>query len=337
MARDQNENTMRYKRGFIVCYEDDSIPISRRMCVPDFFVINCGDIDEEQVRAYLESWKKEIDYTVLAHQVPTDGYRIKVFGSKTSIQEHGVNYGRIKKVDVQSTLENWGCSIYQTTTNEVTFDFYIHEMIQSNGFWQTDADLSGIVWTELNYDETTGMHRIQCDYSGTSFSEKKIESNLKNRIDPKQPGYNGDQIVSHENNVVVFDMNRNLVLQHFKNKMKDKVVKHIMRRFQYLDLSYCNSILSAIPRTGIVHNYGTIIITDDPTGFSVGDKVSVYNLNGIRGWELAIITNISGNNIYVDRPLTGNYIDNSYVIKADTVYSDTKANILANLKSKLTD
>jgi hypothetical protein len=79
--------------------------------------------------------------------------------------------------------------------------------------------------SEISYDKEAGVHKIEADYSLTSYSKNGLESIIT--------AYNG-KVISNERSVVEFDISRDAIINFFKNEI-DRSRKVIYRRQYYFD------------------------------------------------------------------------------------------------------
>ena len=195
-----------------------------------------------------QSWERKIDFTTVNNNVSIDGWRIKVFASNPG----ATNLAGITRAKVESYLNKWNAEIFSTGTNRVTFDVAIYKdgsnnpgALQSEGFW--GVDVSSIVFNETSYNEGTGVHRIEADYSGTSFDSDNVENIVKSR---------SGIIISNESKVIIFDINRTDVFTYFKSEVKEALERSIYsRQFRVLG-STVDTIISTGTKTTISHSKG---------------------------------------------------------------------------------
>jgi len=162
--------------------------------------------------------------------------------------------GGLTKDKVEGYLNDWGAVVFSFGPNEVVFDFSIYLLTTSNNFWtKGKLDPVNIIWNEISYNETTGIHRISADYSALtnnpSFIERRINKRLEDGV-----------IVSHVNQVLTFEISRTSILQLFKAELK----KDVRQRFKVkqkrwrLSNAAVNNIIS---QGGIVENDFSVVQT----------------------------------------------------------------------------
>lgn len=334
IAYDQTENDLRYKKGYIAQIEEDTIPISRRMCLPQFIVFNVDGITVEQATAYMEKWQQDIKFTKLVEQTSTDGFRIKLYVANAS--SSGV--GDITRDQVEAYLNNWNASIFSTGINEVIFDFYIFDVIKSKGFLEVN-NIDDVIWND-NYDSNTGTHIVTANYSSYNWKTSVVESKINSIIDHNYDDVNEDDgIISHDiqNKIIVFQINRETVLRIFKEDIKEKSEKFLDRRIYYIDRNYCDSVINNMYRSNIQSGSGDTFVVLDGSGFSIGDKISLVNMNFLKDFELATIIDIVGDTIKLDTVTSKDYSLNSLMIQRECINYLTANQILQQLRSKLDD
>jgi hypothetical protein len=149
-----------YKKGDpIVAFEDGHV-WGAFEGLPDFVIIKCTGCSVADVTPYLNPWIMSVDYTVVNHQISTDGYRIDVWAEVVSPSD----VGAITKAQAEQWLQKWGCiNIITQGINAVRFDMSIFILATSNGFW--GRNVGSVIFSELSYNQSTGAHQIQADYS----------------------------------------------------------------------------------------------------------------------------------------------------------------------------
>ena len=178
------------------------------------------------------NWKRSLDYKVVGQDLLQDGFRLQVFADKVSVSR----LGKITKEDVEKFLALWKARIVSFGDNSVTFDFRIYNAITAYPFWELEpARIDAISFSEISYDQISGVHRIQADCSVLLNNPTYIERYVAGK---------GATIISHENKVLVFEIMRATVLAAFKRDIQQKTEKIIARRRYYIDASAVDSIVS---------------------------------------------------------------------------------------------
>lgn len=187
-------------------------------------------MSDEVSKEYMKKWMRELDYEVLNHSVPLDGYRIRAWGVNEAINEHDVDYGRITRTMVENYLNKWNGIVQSAATNEVVFDVGVYEIAISENFW--DIALSSSLFTQV-YTPATGMHEITFDYTG--YNPQVVEDRILAR--------NGT-IISIEDNEAVFSYHRSTVMQMFKAEVQRKVERMLWRNRYRLTESAVDTIIA---------------------------------------------------------------------------------------------
>jgi hypothetical protein len=108
--------------------------------------------------------------------------------------------------------------VQSIAANSVSFDAVIYEAIASDGFWQRDNILLTVQFSEINYDQASGIHTIEANYRNdpvlSNIAPEKIEAEIISK---------GATIVNHPTNKVQFAINRTTVFDIFKQDVKEKV------------------------------------------------------------------------------------------------------------------
>ena len=200
---------------------------------------------------YQKKWESELDYAVVASNLAIDGFRIRLF---STTQNSSANRGSVTRVAVERFINAWNGTVFSFGQNEVVFDITIAAALQSQEFW--DADLTGVTFTELNYTQGTGVHRMQCDYSARGGNPTSVERHILSR---------GGEIVSHAGRVLVADFTR--------ADVRDQLINDIKRRGKQ-EVAHCRYRVPVGVVTA-VEGQGGVVTTDLATlsGY-IRDKVA---------------------------------------------------------------
>lgn len=219
-----------YKRGYIVqIFEDGTSCVNTPS--PPFVILKVPDITIDEVKNYTHQWQRKINYEIINQNLVIDGWRVRVFTTNPSVTDQGVGAGKITRVMVENYLNKWNATVFTFADNSVTFDATIYNAIISEGFWH--ADISQIVFSEISYDQVTGLHTVQVDYSPTPYRREQVI----NKINRK----NGT-ITSEVGKIIQFTITRQIVFDAFKQDIKQKTESILYRRRYYLPSDFITTI-----------------------------------------------------------------------------------------------
>jgi hypothetical protein len=221
-----------YSKGTIAGVKDqpcvwgskEGLPYSIRVIIPD--------ATRAQILAYTGKWKLEYDYEVVTHNLPQDGYRIRVFSKYPSVS----GACSITREQVENYLIHWGATYKSASQNEVVFDFTVYKSAISNGVW---GNTLFIGFTEVSYNQSTGVHVVDADYSAITPTPNpaKIEGQVIGK---------GGLIVSHdaENKIVRFSFDRTLVTARLKRAIHDRLSQTFEAHQYYIDNDFIDDVVS---------------------------------------------------------------------------------------------
>lgn len=203
---------------------------------PNFVLLNVLDATQADLHPYLENWVTEVDYEILGQDPVTDTFTVRAFNSTTAINPNVFSgRGELTGDQISTWLSGWG--IFPTTLepNNVVFTANIYDVLKTRGFWEYPGYLlSNIIFTELDYSQVTGNHRIQADYTNWQVNTGAVERAITKK---------GGTIVSHDNKVIVFDITRAQVFQKFKDEVKERTRNYLSKnRFYFTDAVVDNVI-----------------------------------------------------------------------------------------------
>lgn len=209
------DDPMVYQTGYLVDARDKS-RIGGKQVPPKFIQIKITDETDPEVinEIYCGEWRKEIDWEFVAHNYSIDGHRLKVFVKPEMVSVSGLN--GLTRNQVETYLNRWNCTIYSIAQNEVIFDAQILTCIQSQGFWGKDTTL--LVFDEKDYDEATGVHQVDVDYSNDPVISALPKVTINNHIEKR-----GGTVLNHPTGGVRFEISRASVFSVFKLDVKEAI------------------------------------------------------------------------------------------------------------------
>lgn len=182
-----------------------------------FCLIEVPEVPMTQFLEYSKSWERLIEFAVVGQNLSLDGYRLRLYSTLINGTQ-----GIITKAEVESFIQSWNGSVFSFGTNEVVFDVTIYNALTSPAFWEFDN--SDIVFSEISYDQATGVHRIQADYSALSKNPTYVEQYVRGK---------NLTIVYHDQKVLRYDATRTVVRGAFQDDLKEKSRKTVTRRRYY--------------------------------------------------------------------------------------------------------
>jgi hypothetical protein len=212
-----------YVKGHIIAVQPDGHQWGNKEGLPNFIQVRVTDaLTVEQAEVYRQRWKTTFDYEVVNHNMPQDGYRIRLWVNEASAS--GLN--SISRGQVESYLLSWNAVYKSASENEVGFDFGVYESAISRNFW--GAWILSIVFDHVAYDQGTGVHTIDADYSALMVAPEKVEGLVLEVI------ADGGQVISHQDEVIRFEVDRQLVLQKLKKEIHDRLSSVFEERQWYI-------------------------------------------------------------------------------------------------------
>lgn len=152
----------------IVDVQDDGHIWGREEGPPIFFILKVPGVSKSDAEEYISEWRHNPTYALVNSQPAQDAYRIRLDSTAVSVSGKGA----ITLAQVQSFFTRWGCTVKSTTSKSVTFDTTIFDILTSEGFW--GLDVSGITFTEIEYNNTTGSHLIEVGIGPTDAQIQQV-------------------------------------------------------------------------------------------------------------------------------------------------------------------
>ena len=215
----------------IVNVQEDGHEWGREEGPPIFFILKVPGVSKADADEYLAEWRHNPTYTVVNSQPAQDSYRIRLESSAVSVSGKGA----ITLAQVQSFFTRWGCTIQSATSNSVTFNIRIFDALTSEGFW--GLDVSGITFTETEYNQSTGSHLIAV---GPGPTEAQIQ-----------------QVCQRESVVYVAPRSFIATRAEARQKLQDEIVE----RFRDIGIARRRWFISAAGMTALQNAGGILSVT----------------------------------------------------------------------------
>jgi len=196
----------------------------------DFVMVEVPDVPIADFDDKSHPWQRSLAFEVVGRSVPLDGYRLRIYSDNTNSTA-----GAVTRSEVASFITSWGGTIFSHGPNEVVFDLTVHDALTSNEFWE--FDISNVVFTEQSYDQGTGVHRIEADYSTTGINNTTYVERRGMRQNAT--------IVSHADKVIVYEATSANVADDVREFIKHQARKRNARRRYYFGEAVVDALVAA--------------------------------------------------------------------------------------------
>ena len=219
------------KKGYII-YERDYPFTWGSKEVPPLFMrcIITGDLTVEQARAYRDQWTLTFDWSVESNDPVLDERDVRISASPVNVSGEG----QLTWDKIDQFMTPMNITLDSQDATGVLVNYRIYEVATSPWFWGV-ASVVGISFDEISYDQGTGVHRIEADYSVAGFVPAKVEKRVLD---------NGGVIVTHAANVITFDINRSDVNTKAKEWFDQMVENKQEERRFYVNGSYVDQVMA---------------------------------------------------------------------------------------------
>lgn len=180
--------------------------------LPAIARIKVSDGTVEDLELYQMQWYKSLDWSIISNDPVADAYRLNI-----SATNPGNGDGNTSFAELQEALNSWGAVLVTEGANSVIVDMTVFGAISSEGFWDRAA-VGAFSFTELNYDQGTGVHTIQADYSTINLRASGVDKLVRRK---------GGVIISHEAKIITFTIQRSVAVQEFKSDLKSLSEKQV--------------------------------------------------------------------------------------------------------------
>lgn len=186
----------------IVTVQEDGHEWGAKEGPPKFFIIKVPGIAKADAEQYLESWRHNTAVSIVASDQASDSYRLKLTSDRVS--NSGKNAFNRDQIEMYFT--GWNAAIVNWRNDSVTFDISVYGAVTSPRFW--GVDLTGVVFVETEYNESTGDHLIQVQQAPYTLEQ------MRRAIED-----NGGTIVPPDS----FIMNRSIARQKLTDDIEDQI------------------------------------------------------------------------------------------------------------------
>jgi hypothetical protein len=187
------------------------------------------------ILAFHDEYMQDLDWDVLASDLPIDGHRLLLWTTNRSAS----GLGDITPARATALLERWGATniVGQARGDAagVRFDVTVHAAATSEGFWERD-DLSGVAFAELAYVQAGGVHDIRLTYPSRNAHAVVIAAVAEKA-----------QVLADNAGArtIDFRVTRAQLLDAFKAAVKERLQTLMKRRRVYVAAAAVDQIIAA--------------------------------------------------------------------------------------------
>ena len=218
-----------YKKGYPVVVMPDGHEWGSSECLPNFVVVKCPEVAVDTARAYIGEWKDDFQYTVVSQSAAQGRYTVRVHELNMSVS--GAN--KMTAGKVSAYLTKWGGANMSYTDPYYQFDFRLWPAVQSEAFW--GRDVSGITFTLVSYNSTSGIGRIQAVVPQATNPDE-----IMRKITER-----GGAMASSTHPTYVFDIERSDILTRFRADVKMRLEQTYCRRKHYFTEAQVDTVIAA--------------------------------------------------------------------------------------------
>lgn len=224
------------KRGHIIEVYEDSKPFVNPPS-PPWLILKVSNVTKAQVAHYVEPWVRRVDYTVVARSVPQDGWRLDLKTTNPNVSGRG----HITLGQAQDCLNGWNASVIGIVNDALRFDISIFGIATSPTYW--NRDVSSVQFSEVSYDQATGIHRISANFDNVVFPPGVTKDRIVAMI-TRAVAIRGGSIVSVVEKTATYDVARDAVIGDFRSAVKLKLEDFIAQKRYRFDSTLVDQILS---------------------------------------------------------------------------------------------
>lgn len=199
--------TSNYEKGDIVEARSEGSPFGNKEIPPNFVKITVQGKFNKDFEPYRKIWKVNPTFHTNTHDGINDIYNVTLSAKIVSPSNVGIisNYD-----DYNSAIANWGTEQVSSIDNAMVLNCPISDMIQSRMFSRFPTALwNQMVFSELDYNQISGIHRVRLSYVTLGNNPTYIENTICMRVTP----------ISHSNRELIFEALNTEVLSYFQDSV----------------------------------------------------------------------------------------------------------------------
>lgn len=224
------------KKGDIVAVKPDGYAWEPGEGLPLFVRVLCPGLDHTLVEDRIQPWNYDVDFTIVNSNLALDGVRVRA----TNTNEGVSSAAALTQNQLQPWLNQWNAVFVSAANGGVTFDVTVLAAATSEGFWRTN--IGAFVFTELTYDEPSGVHEIEVDYSGDQSylndPDRFAATVAQLAVDA------GATVISNTRGAAVIQVNRTTVRTRFRNYVTQRLGVYRRHRYHFTE-AQVNTVIAA--------------------------------------------------------------------------------------------
>lgn len=230
-----------YKKGYVVEVFDEA-DTGYSSAAPFVLLTISDKIQDEMSAKYLSKWIRTIDFAVVTYAIETDYWLLSMFVSNPGISGVGAADNNTV-IKVEDFIHKWGGSNISVVDQSLQFNIGVYSVATSEKFWK--CNVSRIAFTELSYDQTSGVHIISADYSDLlNLQEGPTSEFMNNNLSSNDHFVNDLNIISHVGTVITFYVHRNAMIVRFENDLRDLSQDVVCRRRYHFSSDGVDAVIS---------------------------------------------------------------------------------------------
>lgn len=190
---------------------------------PEFVHVTVTDESYTMLRQQIAPIRRRLQIEIVSSDPVNDVHRVRIFSDTVRASDQA---GAVTQAEVADFLARWNCAFVSEGANEVVFDADIYDLAASPGFFGAEA-LPNVSFSPVSYDEGTGEHVIDADYSLTELHPNDVSRKAAIGTDI--------EVISNTGGVIRYSIRRATLRQHFLEDIEHQFKKQLLRRRYRVD------------------------------------------------------------------------------------------------------
>lgn len=235
-----------YKKGYVVeTFDELEIGYS---AVSPFVALTISDKSKDEIISkYMQPWVRQIAYNIVSYNAATDMWRLALY--VTNPGASGIGEATQYTLDaVGNFISEWGGSNATVVGQTLEFDISVFSAVTSKIFWNCDA--RQIIFSEVSYDQTSGVHVITANYDALMNNQYGPTSLfMQNNLSQAMTLAYYIKILKHHQNEITFYVHRDAIVQKFQDDLKKLSEDVVCLRRYFFSSDGVDAIIASPGRT----------------------------------------------------------------------------------------
>lgn len=228
-------------RGYIVCLRPDGHQWGLAEGLPEYGSVSVPGLDPRAIVDRERPWMMRVGVDVIAADYAQDTFTLRASATafNPTTGEGKVTRADITAYKVDRFLDSWAATGIAFADNAVEFTVRVADAYKTVAFWGIGVD--GLTFTETDYDQATGVHRVRINYSALTLTTEELD-NLRAALADSSTFIS----INTGQRYITVDIQRSTIRERFREEARQRIERIQLRRRRYrLNEAACAAIEAA--------------------------------------------------------------------------------------------